>query len=161
MHKSMVVGVHFLCFRLEIPYVSKFGSKNQNCQSKLTFGTQANSNMHCSMVIFLFSVSNQKYSFLAKFHKLIITSLSWNLIPRLIRICRIQWWCSLFLTRSILFQANLFHKNKIVCLEPRLIRIRRIWYCFSSFFPFSIGNIPFRLIWSKIQNFQFKLKFGT
>ena len=26
-----------------------------------------------------------------------IASLSWNLAPTLIRICRIQWWCSLFL----------------------------------------------------------------
>ena len=25
-----------------------------------------------------------------------ITSLSWNLVPRLIQIWRIQWWCSLF-----------------------------------------------------------------
>ena len=24
-------------------------------------------------------------------------SLSWNLVPTVIRICRIQWWCSLFL----------------------------------------------------------------
>ena len=31
-------------------------------------------------------------------------SLSWNLVSWPIRICRIQWWCSLlFLTRNILF----------------------------------------------------------
>ena len=29
--------------------------------------------------------------------KLKIISLSWNFLPRLIQICRIPWWCSLFL----------------------------------------------------------------
>ena len=29
-----------------------------------------------------------------------IVSLSWNLVPILIRICGIQWWCSLFCLRS-------------------------------------------------------------
>ena len=28
--------------------------------------------------------------------KIKIDSLSWNLIPRLIWICEIQWWCSVF-----------------------------------------------------------------
>ena len=29
---------HFFCFRPEIPFLGKFGSKNQNCQFKLKFG---------------------------------------------------------------------------------------------------------------------------
>ena len=29
--------------------------------------------------------------------KLKIISLSWNFVPRLIQICRVPWWCSLFL----------------------------------------------------------------
>ena len=29
--------------------------------------------------------------------KIKIISLSWNLVPRFIQICRIQWWCLLFL----------------------------------------------------------------
>ena len=29
--------------------------------------------------------------------KIKIASLKWNLVPRAIRICRIHWWCSLFL----------------------------------------------------------------
>ena len=31
--------VQFICFRLEIPFLGKFGSKTQTCQFKLKFGT--------------------------------------------------------------------------------------------------------------------------
>ena len=38
--------------------------------------------------------------------------LSWNLVPRLIWVCKIQWWCSLFLflTRNTLF-GQVWWKN--------------------------------------------------
>ena len=36
-----------------------------------------------------FSVSDRKYTFRANLVR--------NLVPRLIQICRIQWWCSIFL----------------------------------------------------------------
>ena len=43
------------------------------------------------------SVFDWKYPFRANFvWKVQIISLSWNLVHRLIRICRIQWWFSLF-----------------------------------------------------------------
>ena len=58
--------VHLFCFRLEISFLSKFGPKNQNCQFKLKFGTQNNSNMQNSMVVFTFSALDQKYSFCVK-----------------------------------------------------------------------------------------------
>ena len=32
-------GLHFFCFRLEAPFLGKFGSKDQNCQFKLKFDT--------------------------------------------------------------------------------------------------------------------------
>ena len=32
--------VHLICFRLEIPFLGKFGPKNQNCQFRLKFGTE-------------------------------------------------------------------------------------------------------------------------
>ena len=32
-------GVHFFCFRPETPFLGKFGSKNQNYQFKLKFGS--------------------------------------------------------------------------------------------------------------------------
>ena len=71
-----------------------------------------------------FSVFVGIYPFLANFVKKIkIVSLSWILVPRLIRICRIEWWCSLF--------------------------------------PVLTGNTLFGKIWTKSQNCQFKIKFGT
>ena len=73
-------------------------SKNQNYQFKLKFVTYTNSNMQNSMVMFTFFCFDQKYPFWAKMvQKVRMISWCWNLIPRLIGICRIQWWCSLFL----------------------------------------------------------------
>ena len=87
----------FYCFIPEKPFLGKFGPKNQTCQFKLKFGTYTNSNMQNSMAVFNFSVSDRKHSFTVKLvQKMEIVSLSWNLVPRIIRICRIQWWCSLF-----------------------------------------------------------------
>ena len=46
-----------------------------------------------------FSVSDRKYPFcanLVKKKKIQIVSLNWNLVPSLIRICRVQWRCSFF-----------------------------------------------------------------
>ena len=34
MQNSMVGIVHLICFKLEILFLGKFGSKNQNCQFK-------------------------------------------------------------------------------------------------------------------------------
>ena len=90
---------------------------------------------------FTFSVLDQKYTFWANLdQKTEIVSLSWNLVPGLIRICRIQWWCSpfLFLTRNTPF-GHLVQKIKLVSLSwnlvSRLIRICRIqWWC--SLFSF-------------------------
>ena len=86
------------CFRVEIPFLGKFGPKNQNYQFKLKFGTYTNSNMQIWMMLFIFFVFKWKYPFWANLvQKIKIISLSWNLVPRLIRICWSQWWCSLFL----------------------------------------------------------------
>ena len=53
-----------------------------------------------------------------------IVSLSWNLVPRLIWICRCQWWCSLFLfLNKYVSLANLVQKFKIVCSKWKLIQI--------------------------------------
>ena len=83
---------------MEIPFWNKFSPKNQNYQFKLKFGTYTNSNMQNSMVMFTFSVFDRKYPFWGNWvQKVNIISWSWNLVLRLIQICRIQWWCSLFL----------------------------------------------------------------
>ena len=47
--------VHFFRFRPQIPFLGKFGPKNQNCQFILKFGTWTNSNMQNSMAMFNFS----------------------------------------------------------------------------------------------------------
>ena len=96
----------FYCFRLEIPFLDKLDPKNQNCQFKLKFRTSTNSNMQNAVVQFFFSVLDRKHPFWANlFQKIKIFSLSWNLVLRVIRICRVQWCCSLFLfyTRNTLF----------------------------------------------------------
>ena len=78
--------------------------------------------MQKSMVVFTFSVFFQKYSFWGNLfqkiffifldrkytfwvnlvQKIKIVSLSWNLLPKLFRICKIQWWWSLFLWEALL-----------------------------------------------------------
>ena len=71
--------------------------------------------------------------FLGKFHpKIRIVSLSLNLWPTLVRICRIHWWCSLFSfpTKNTLFGQNwsqflkLFVSSEIWWLH---------WYKYAEF----------------------------
>ena len=77
---------------MEISFLGKFGPKNQNYQLKLKFGTYTNSNMQNSMVMFTFSVFDRKYPYWANLvQKVKIISWSWNLVPRLIRICLFCW----------------------------------------------------------------------
>ena len=91
-----------------------------------------------------FSVSDRKYCFWTNFvQNIIIASLSWNSVPRLIRICRIQWCCSIFLFST---GNTFFGQIKIFSfswnLVPRLILICRIqWRC--SLFLFYTGNTFF------------------
>ena len=44
----------------EIPFLDKFGRKNQNCQFKLKFGASTDSNMHNSMAVFILFVLDWK-----------------------------------------------------------------------------------------------------
>ena len=65
----------FSCFRLETPFLGKFGLKNQTCQFKLKFGTWTNSKMQNSM--FTFSVLDRKHTFRVNLvQKIKIVSLS-------------------------------------------------------------------------------------
>ena len=129
------------------------------------------------MVIFTFFVFGRKYPVWDNLvQKINIVSLRWNLIPRIIWICWIQWCCSLFsfltgntllgqiwsklsiftafmfLIRNALFWVNLVQKIKIISLSwnlvPTLIRICIIqwWY---SLFSFAARNTLFGIIWSK------------
>ena len=134
--------------------------------------------MHHSVVMFTFFVFGWKYPVWDNLvQKIKIVSLRWNLIPRLIRICWIQWCCSLFsfLTgnallgqiwsklsiftgffvsdKNALFGENLVQNFKIVSLRlnllASLIRICRIQRRYSPFW-FSIRNAFFWQMWSKI-----------
>ena len=60
---EFIGGVSLFNFRLAIYYLGKFGPKYQVCQCKLKFGIQNTLNMPNSMVLFSFSVLDQKYSF--------------------------------------------------------------------------------------------------
>ena len=72
-------------------------SKNQTYYFKLKFGGQPNSSLEKLMMLFTFFVFDWKYPFGANLvQKIKIFSLRWNLILRIIRICKTQWWCSLF-----------------------------------------------------------------
>ena len=51
------------------PFLGKFVTKTQNCQFKLKYGTETNSNMHNSMGMFLFSFLHWKNPFLANLVK--------------------------------------------------------------------------------------------
>ena len=92
--------------------------------------------------------------------KIIIISLSQKLLPRLIQICRIQFWCWVFLLLTkITLSGRTWSKNsKLFCSEwnliPKLIRIFIIqwWY---SFYLFKTGNTLFRKICQKIKIVSF------
>ena len=111
--------------------------------------------MQNSMALFIFSALDRKHLFwtnLAQNIKLV--SLSWNIVPSLIRICRFQWWCwyFLFYMGNTFFWENLVQKINILRLNlnlvPRLIRICRIhWWCW--YFLFHMGKTLFGQMWFK------------
>ena len=116
-------------------------SKSLKTTVELTFTTQK-ATLVVHQLLVLFSTGNTLF-WVNLVRKLKIVSLRWKVILRLIRIWRIQWWCSvfLFLTRSILFLEIC---SKIVCwswnLEPRFIRICAIQCLFSYFLDQNFRN---------------------
>ena len=101
---------------LGISFLEKYGPKSQNYQFKLKFGAYTNSNMQNSIAVFTFFVFDQKCPFWINFvQKIKIISLSWNLVLTPIRICRIQWCCSLFLflNGNTLFRQIWSKKSKL------------------------------------------------
>ena len=101
--------------------MGKFGPKCQNYQFKLKFGSYSNSNMQNSMMLFTFFIFDQECTFWANLVQIVTVSLRWNLITRLIWICKIQWQCSLFFNWKHPFWANLVHNIKIVSLRLNLV----------------------------------------
>ena len=92
--------------------------------------------------------------------KVKIISWSWNLVPTLIRICRIQLWCSLFcFWVEMLFLGKFGPKDEIVSSRWnsrfKLFQICRIqWW--RSLFLFLSENTLFGQIWSKKLKFLFQ-----
>ena len=95
------------------------------------------------MAVFTFFIFGWKRPFCANLVKNVKrVSLSLNLVASLIRICRVQWCCSLFRFRPEIPFLVRFGPNCQYCqlkvkrwnLIPRLIRICRIqWWCFFFF----------------------------
>ena len=116
---------------------------------------------HFSLEIYFYGKFGQKNKRNKK-----TVSVSWNLIHRLIRICIMQLLRFIFpvFNWKYSFRENAVQKTKIVSLSwnlvPRLIRIFIIQWRYSLFL-FYTRNTLFGQFWSKNQNCQFKLKFGT
>ena len=109
--------------------------------------------------MFTFLVFGRKYSVLDNLvQKIKMFTLSWHLVRTLIRTCRIQWWCSVFLLLigNTLFGANLVEKVKIVSWSWNLVA-RLIWICWiqwcCSLFSFLTGSALLGQIWSKLPIF--------
>ena len=109
--------VLFFYFLLEIPFLGKFGPKTPNCQFKLKFSIQINSNMQNFMVMFTFLAFDWKYIFLGKFGPKnqncqfgLKFGTQINLNMQNSMVC-----CSLFLlqTRYTLFRQIWFKKSKL------------------------------------------------
>ena len=112
------------------------------------------------MVVFIFSDLEWKYPFWGNLiQKIKIVSLSWNSVPRLIWICRIHWYCSLFLflTGNTLLGQILSLKLRFATWKFQIRRIRNL----LTFFQFLPDILFLGKIVPKNQNYQFKLKFGT
>ena len=70
-----------------MPFLANFVQNVKIASLKAKFGSYSNSNMQNSVMLFIFFVFNQKYPFCANFVQNVkIISLSWNLVPKLIKI---------------------------------------------------------------------------
>ena len=117
------------------------------------------------------SVFNWKYQFswVNLVQKLKFISLNWNFVPRLIEICRISWWCSLFLfSTANTFLGKFGPKNQICQFELKF-RTRLLWiyaelcrkYVVFTFSVLGQKNTFWVNLVKKNKNYHFKLKFGT
>ena len=117
------------------------------------------------------SVFNWKYQFswVNLVQKLKFFSLNWNFVPRLIKICRISWWCSLFLfSTANTFLGKFGPKNQICQFELKF-RTRLLWiyaelcrkYVVFTFSVLGQKNTFWVNLVKKNKNYHFKLKFGT
>ena len=121
------------------------------------------------MAVFTLFIFGWKRPFCANLVKNVKrVSLSLNLVASLIRICRVQWCCSLFRFRPEIPFLVKFGQNCRYCqlkvkrwnLIPRLIRICRIqWWCLLLLFRPDI--LFFGKFGPKSEDCQFKQKCCT
>ena len=124
-------------FGSEIFFLEKFGPKKLNCLFKIKFGTQTCSNMLDSMMMFKFSLLDEKWSFLGMFSPKNYNWLFKMKFGTLINLNMLNLsWSRLFYFRpEILFLwANLIKKFEIVCLRLNFVpRLRTLIMMFISF----------------------------
>ena len=128
MQNSMVMFT-FSVFDRGYVFCANLVQKNLNCQFKAKLYSETNWFMQNSMVMFTFFVFGRKYSVWdIAVQKIEIDNLRWNLIPRLIRICWIQWCCSLFsfLTGNV-FLGQIWSKLSIFTVFLFPIRNPFFW----------------------------------
>ena len=158
--------------RPEIPFLGKFGPKNQNCQFKVKLDIYANLSMQNSMVMFTFfsfltgstlfgqfGPKNQNCQFKMKLD----TYTNPNIHNSMVMFTFFCFWPEiLFLgkfgpkSQNCQFKVKLLRWNLILAL----IRICRIqWWCLL--FSFSTGNTLFGKSGPKNQDCHLKAKLGT
>ena len=108
-------------------FLGKFGPKAQNYQFKLKFCTQANSNLQNSMVMFYFSVFDEKYLFgkiwFLKLKLSVSAEISYQTNLNMQTYVE-NMWCSLF---CVLVQKKPF-LEKPCQKTPKLLVKAEIWY---------------------------------
>ena len=125
----LTILTDFNYFILNIPVLGKTWSKKMKIDS-LSWNLVLRLWVKNSIMIFIFSAFDRKYSVLGNlFQKIKIVCWSWKLELRLIQICRIWRWFSVFffLDRKYSFWVNLVQKLKIVILTWNLSRLARLF----------------------------------
>ena len=133
------------CFRLEIPFLGKFGPKIKTFSLNWNLVPRLMQICRIQWWFWFFPFSTMN-TFFSKSGPKIQNCLKRNLVPELIQICRIQWFLRFRL--EIPFLANFVQNINTVSLSwslvPRLIWIFRIkWWCSLHLLFFFGQKCPF------------------
>ena len=116
-------------FRHEIPFLTKFASKNQNCLFKMKFGNWTKSNTLNSTVMLKLFYLERKYPFWVNLvQKFKIVCLRWNLVQKLFQIF-VTWWRLVKISENISVLQSVLLNFKIV-LELQLSFYFSLINCF-------------------------------
>ena len=128
------------CFGPKIHFTGKFAPKNQNFLIKMKLGPCSNSNMLNSIVMFKSSLLEHKYPFWASLvQKIKVIYLSLSLVPGVIWICWIQWWCLLFyFIPEIPFWARFGQKTQNCSFKVK----------FGTYTTSNLWNLLMMFIWT-------------